>query len=76
MNILFNSKALFKDKLVFLKNPTFILGGDTLIRVLDLKYYKDQEELDSDLTMYKNKGCHFHTFPRYDPKYKEYLTLK
>lgn len=47
LNLIISKSSLFLDKLYFIRNSIFIVGGDTFLRVLDKKYYKDDEQYNN-----------------------------
>ena len=69
LNVLFTQRPLFADKIDFLQDCSFVVGGDTIIRILDLKYYHNSvEQLEQFQTKLNSKEIKFLTFPRFDSK--------
>ena len=53
-----------------------MLGNDTLVRIMDLKYYGDSEkDLESIVSKFEEANCRFETFPRYDKGLERVLKI-
>ena len=74
--VIFSNSGLFVDKLKFLNNCVFVLGNDTLVRVMDVEYYGDSEkDLKSIMDKFQQANCRFETFPRFDKAMERMLTI-
>lgn len=57
----------FRDKATLLAplgNATFVVGVDTLLRVLNPSYYRDEEELESTIALFCSRNDRFLVFGR------------
>ncbi|MCY3883432.1 MAG: hypothetical protein OXG24_00800 [Gammaproteobacteria bacterium] len=57
----------FKDKAILLApsgNATFVVGVDTLLRVVNTSYYRDDEELESTIALFCSRNDRFLVFGR------------
>jgi len=90
-SILLTSTPLFVEKILLFSNvvldtktsnydekPTVVIGSDTLIRILDPKYYENnsQSAMFQALGNMKEKGVHFVVGGRVEQKKKNYTTSK
>ena len=77
LNLVISNKGLFLDKLEYLEESDFLIGTDTLKRIIDIKYYDHSEKkLENCLEKFIDKKCQFLTFPRYDINLKKFFSLK
>jgi hypothetical protein len=59
-----NNLPKFSQKSSLYKNSKFIVGWDTLLRINDLKYYKNEIDYQDSLNQIIKNGCSFIVFPR------------
>lgn len=59
-SVVLTQARVFADKAVVFPGCTFVIGSDTLTRLLDKKYYQNSEhEMYASLSLIKDKGCSF-----------------
>ena len=74
--VLLTMKGMFSDKNSFLKNGHFILGADTLVRLLDSKYYGgSRERMIMALGGFSRCNNRIVVAPRYDSKAGQLVEL-
>ena len=74
--MILSNAPLFIDKLEFIEDSIFVMGCDTLIRIVDQKYYKEDNDLYKILSKFEEKNCLFEVFPRYDPILEKVIGLQ
>ena len=58
--VLLTAAPRFVEKAAILKNTTFVVGVDTLERIVELRYYGDDEaSLGTALSSIRSHGCRF-----------------
>ena len=77
LNLAISNKGLFLDKLDYIESSDFLIGVDTMKRIIDIKYYNDCEKnLENFLEKFIVKKCEYLTFPRYDINLKKFFFVK
>jgi len=68
-NVLITRAPLFIDKARLFPSCTFVIGWDTFVRIVDPKYYGNDESLMRDaLSLMRSLHCRFLVAGRIDPK--------
>ena len=74
--LLFTAEPRFSDKVRWARESTFVLGADTLARLLDPRFYAGEREgLPHALTRIRESGCRFLVAARVDPSAARVMTL-
>lgn len=54
----------FAEKAMLFPGTTFLVGADTLQRLLDQKYYRSQDDFEQAMQQIAEQGCRFLAFGR------------
>jgi nicotinic acid mononucleotide adenylyltransferase len=63
-NLLLTTAMRFREKATLFPNCFFLVGDDTLARIADHYYYKDQAEMDETFEHFLSHGARFVCYPR------------
>ena len=59
--------ATFAEKLALFPSPTFVVGADTIARIVEVRYYDgDPEKMQRAVRRLSESGCRFLVFGRVD----------
>ena len=74
--VLLTAEPRFADKVGWVRESTFVLGADTLARLVDPRFYvRDRGGMRDAFARVRESGCRFLVAARLDPSSGRVLTL-